>query len=703
MSICCKPAATLGLSAGQLFDLQQHTKKHAETGDIILKPLRLKPFENLQGAPNAISDMAMAPETHVMGGDLFMGTPLLNGVAGASAHEQAISHLNARGFVQFHPLLAAKLESHKCAIVLGHMLYWTKHLAITQAHRRGWFFLTSRQLQDATGLTAREQVSVRQQLVSAGLIEEALAGKPAKLHYKLKTQKLAQLLDVNSVEQLSWELFAKLFQPSIRFYKPLADITGSTGAGLYLSYLLQRMRFCFQGQQSPFLSKGEFLVNSQAAGIALGLGPKAQRNARDKLKAAGLVQESRSHHDQTAVRINLAAILACVQVQADGKKAMVSRKPKPPKFAPMKLETIEPSSVANNDSIDAQGVTQVPTGASHKANRQATGAAVNNHTLAAQSTPVKPTRLSASQKQFNLFGPAMVTSGSVTSKAPLQPSPLRPSDEVISMFAGIRLKPDAGSVDAVKPIRLSATKPFELATTTVADKTDEFAQNAKLEFALLSKLERPFVETNLPFCRNIQGIKQGIKQPTTTARDPNPVDNFSGESEDASRRSRDFEASEHPQTATEQPTAADQEGGSRATQNALEMPAKLPALYHAGIHKALALTKPASRQMLLDELAGQLELETKTINNPVGWLFGLVKRFNAGNAVLAFADSVRAEREEKARNLALVQEARERVLVQPVKTSPVSDQSEVQSAVAKEAREKLRQLSAQWKVPKGNI
>ena len=58
--------------------------------------------------------------------------------------------------------------------------------------------------------------------------------------------------------------------------------------------------------------------------------------------------------------------------------------------------------------------------------------------------------------------------------------------------------------------------------------------------------------------------------------------------------------------------------------------------------------KPDVRQMLLDELAGQLESPNKVIRNPTGWMLTLIERWKQGNAVLALAETVQAERQERA-------------------------------------------------------
>mgnify|MGYP001757018052 CR=1 FL=1 len=47
-----------------------------------------------------------------------------------SAHDVALGHLNARGYIQFHPLLAQRLNNFKAAIFLGHALAWSRYLSL---------------------------------------------------------------------------------------------------------------------------------------------------------------------------------------------------------------------------------------------------------------------------------------------------------------------------------------------------------------------------------------------------------------------------------------------------------------------------------------------------------------------------------------------------------------------------------------------
>lgn len=191
-------------------------------------------------------------------------------------------------FVQFYPALAAKLGSFKAALFLGHALYWTRYLAEKQPRGNGWFFMSAAQCQQTTGLSAREQGSVRKLLRSLGLIEEQLAGMPATMHYRVKVPALLQWAGIACKEPGRSAVAMKAIDTwlceSIRFYKPLADCAGSVAGGLYLSLLVQKQREWRCADGFTRLSQQRILE-------LLAWGTKTQRNTREKLKTCGLLQE----------------------------------------------------------------------------------------------------------------------------------------------------------------------------------------------------------------------------------------------------------------------------------------------------------------------------------------------------------------------------------------------------------------------------
>src|SRR5690606_18860735 len=123
----------------------------------------------------------------------------------------------------------------------------------------------------------------------------------AKLHYRINLDRLASCLGISVVDQkASWAQLAPLLKRYVSFYRPLADIAGNVASGLYLSYLLIQQRHVLTYSRSI---EGEFTLSQQAIRNALCLTSKTQRNARDRLKQMGLLQEAGNR-----IRINLLAL-----------------------------------------------------------------------------------------------------------------------------------------------------------------------------------------------------------------------------------------------------------------------------------------------------------------------------------------------------------------------------------------------------------
>lgn len=232
--------------------------------------------------------------------------------------------VTSQGFIQFHPSLAERL-GFKAALFLGHALYWSRHLAKTQPKRNGWFFMTARQWQQATGLTTREQTSVRELLVEQQLLVERIAGKPARMHFRVDLTRMAHWAGLHADEDgsstITWEQFSPWMRGCVNFYRPLVDAAGgSVAAALYLSYLLHAQRLCaFNSDQAD----GFFPVSQDDVRIALCLGPKTQRNARDKLRQLGLL-----HERYGLVRLDLDA-LGLALGQPATTQAFAGRRPAP--------------------------------------------------------------------------------------------------------------------------------------------------------------------------------------------------------------------------------------------------------------------------------------------------------------------------------------------------------------------------------------
>ncbi|MCR6480965.1 hypothetical protein NU688_32745 [Variovorax sp. ZS18.2.2] len=228
-------------------------------------------------------------------------------------HDKAIRHLTERGFIPYHPVIAA-VVGHKAAVFLGLAYYWTRLSAKREPVHQGWFYMPARTWHKSTTLTTREQVTAREILVREGLLEEVLSGRPAVLHFRVNLRNTLRILGHATGDggvaapMPTWETLAQHLSYCIVFYKPLADVAGSAAGGLYLSYLLREQRRAVAMKR---LRGGNLHISQDVVGRDLQLGPKVQRNARERMKRAGLIRESGA----TLLRLNLQAILACLREQ----------------------------------------------------------------------------------------------------------------------------------------------------------------------------------------------------------------------------------------------------------------------------------------------------------------------------------------------------------------------------------------------------
>ncbi|GKT26899.1 hypothetical protein [Acidovorax sp. SUPP3334] len=623
---------------------------------------------------------------------------------GSVAPDEALRLLAAQGFIQFHPALAERLDNFKAAVFLGHALYWTRHLAKTGSHRGGWFFLTAKQWQQATGLTTREQTTVRELLVREKLLSEHLAGKPARLHFKVNLQQLAAWANLPQEHAkpehgspLGWEALAPWFGQYVSFYRPLSDLAGSVAGGLYLSYLLQQQRRALVARASCRGPQGDgyFRVSQEDIRIALCLGPKTQRNARERLKRAGLV-----HEYSTTVRLNLGAIMACLQGQEQKLLPSRGRKPQPAMHLVAASATVP--SVLKPISIApiAQPVRQVPEVPAEPLRRWL-------------ASPGKP-----AAKQLPLFGPMVASSvaGSIGTQPEGSTASVTPVSQVMRMFAPRASTPvlhPGGQNSAGQNAVPSASAP-----RSDTPECQSFALLSKLEStnAETSKLECRNVETKLPFCRTY--IKNVLnKPPTPLTRDPGqprPVDNFAVEQEAECGRGREDEHFPDTSEETAAPAPAPQESvvqkreasapaaelaHEHAPQSAPEpgtqadplvMPDRLDAEWLIGVNKVLATAPQAIRQPLLDELQGHLG-SNKAIHNPPAWLHALVRHHEKGTLVLTMADRVAARREIE-RERAARQEARSAQECPSAAQAAASEPHRNDSDTALSARAKLDKL-----------
>lgn len=523
-------------------------------------------------------------------------------------HEEIRLHLDERGFVPFHPLLAEKL-GHKAAIFVGMSLYWTRHSLRTHPKREGWFHMSIQQWQQSIGLTRSEQASVRELLLSEGLLEENLIGRPAVMHYRLNVASVTQFLaNGHQGTTPSWETVSSWFRGCQNYYKPLADVVGSIAAGLYMAFVLQRHRDCLLRGQ---IDNGCITVHQDEIATALSLGPKVQRNARDRLKRSGLIQEASA--GGSLVRINMEALLMCLRGQAT----------KP-------LKSKRTSSTGDAGHIQASpGPAQAASG-------------IRPYAATAPTSGPSLVGLGSAFLQLSLALPG----GAV------KPSPNRPRDLLLDFLSlnqpvGNRQVPAAPQVapalhgDSEKPKRDRALLRISALDIDASAVTGKNAVSCKLvleESAVSCKQELPFPATYI----------QGLNKTTTTL-------------ESSSSRS-DFQ---------------------KVDPSTLFITDKLSETQRHGVLEVLGAVPEDLRQQLLDELEGQLINKTKTIQNPAGWLFGLIRNIGDGPVVFAYAAQVAADRKNR---LELIERYQKNEPSQPKVQPAPSPAGDMYSAEAVERR-----------------
>jgi hypothetical protein len=96
--------------------------------------------------------------------------------------------------IAFHRLFVQLTGSVTAALMLSQALYWQKRCPSDDGRDAGWWYKSRDDWSEETGLTRREQETARKKLVSLGLLQERLAGNPARLWYFLDGTKLTNLL-----------------------------------------------------------------------------------------------------------------------------------------------------------------------------------------------------------------------------------------------------------------------------------------------------------------------------------------------------------------------------------------------------------------------------------------------------------------------------------------------------------------------------
>jgi len=98
--------------------------------------------------------------------------------------------LNNIGYpVAFYPKLVKIVGGVKEAIFVSQILYWQSKST------DGWVFRTQKQIEDETGLTPREQTSIRKKLKRESILIETKEGMPLRTFYQVNINLLNDLLN----------------------------------------------------------------------------------------------------------------------------------------------------------------------------------------------------------------------------------------------------------------------------------------------------------------------------------------------------------------------------------------------------------------------------------------------------------------------------------------------------------------------------
>ncbi|WP_157288302.1 hypothetical protein [Uliginosibacterium gangwonense] len=234
----------------------------------------------------------------------------------AAQLEQLLRLLGQR-YVLFYPVLRHVTGSANAALMLGHLLYWTRTYMATRPERQGWFWQTSEDWKAATGLSRHEQDTAREALRQSGCVEERLIGVPARMHYRLNLDVLGQKISEHLHQQFkgSWtwddKIVRGLLGTPIAFLRVFADITGSTAAALYLSDLLQQRKLADRIQSRIDVGDGWLDLPLRLAAERVGRSTKSLRTARKMLLAQRLIEERSSKGVQPRLytKLNLRQIV----------------------------------------------------------------------------------------------------------------------------------------------------------------------------------------------------------------------------------------------------------------------------------------------------------------------------------------------------------------------------------------------------------
>jgi hypothetical protein len=243
--------------------------------------------------------------------------------------------------VAYYPRLVELTLGAKAAILLCQMLYWTR-TGRGVAERDGWFYKTASQWTLETGLSRREQATARRDLVRLGVIEERIAGIPARLYFRVGLERLEAWLGarlpsspVSTVPERVERILGALGPPT-PYFPRLTGLASSANCALLLSRSIALAR---HGDEDD------------APGIVRSM----QGWCRDTgLSAAEYQLARRTLSDMKLWRMSLHGIPArtCVALDVDALSQRLAPGWVPPRVEPQR-PTGRPDTPANGNACEA--------------------------------------------------------------------------------------------------------------------------------------------------------------------------------------------------------------------------------------------------------------------------------------------------------------------------------------------------------------
>jgi hypothetical protein len=92
--------------------------------------------------------------------------------------------------VAYHPGIARAVKSVSAGVLMAQLIYWSPRTRDPE----GWFWKTRDEIEEETALGRWEQETARKVLKKYGVLEEKLKGVPARMHFRVNIQRLAELL-----------------------------------------------------------------------------------------------------------------------------------------------------------------------------------------------------------------------------------------------------------------------------------------------------------------------------------------------------------------------------------------------------------------------------------------------------------------------------------------------------------------------------